>query len=170
MGRNANPDIAYAGFEIRKALDDAMEQSLPKNIKGVLRQNSANYRSLLALEPAAKKGVTSGDVDPSALQSGVSKIYPNYIYNDPNALPQLTQSLQFLKSDKSSPVNDLQKAGLLGQALQAGLYAGSPLIGPLHRVINPRISSKDFTFARQEALAKALQSFAFGESIQGGNQ
>lgn len=170
MGRNSNPDISNAGYEIRSALDNAMKNSMPQDLANALMENNSNYRNMIALEQAAKKGIVTGNVDPQALQSGVSRIFPNYEYNDLNSLPQLTQGAQLLKSDSASPVLDLKRAGFLGEAAQAGLYASSPILGFLRasNFLNPQLSAKDFAMTKSQALSNALNSMGINQASQGG--
>ena len=51
--RHTDPPLSQALFAIRNTLDDAAEQSLPRNLRGQYAQARREYRNLLTIEKAA---------------------------------------------------------------------------------------------------------------------
>lgn len=156
----SDSDYANGLYDLQNATRNAMRKSITPDQWKPFDTLNNQYRSMLALEPAAKKAIGTGTIDPTALQTGVNKIYPNYVYDDPNALPQLTQGMQLLKNQKSTPVTDLYKYGWAGDVPQAALMAASPVLGPLNRMLNTQITPLDRAHP---------YGAAFGRLMQGGS-
>lgn len=136
-----DPELSSGLQSMRKAVSGAMRQSLPPEQYAPFDTANSQWRAMLALEPAAKKAVGSGDVDPSALMAGANRIYPNTIYNDSNAVPQAAQVGQFLKNAWGN--QDAAKTGLRYTPFDIGQGAswiGSPLWALMNRTTNAAIN------------------------------
>lgn len=167
---STDPDVTRSAYAIQKHLDNAISPSISPDMQDVFSQNRENYRNMLAIEPAVGKNIRSGDIDPASLQQGVSKVYPNYEYNDTASMPQLTQGAQLLKpalqQGATTPMQNLVKQyGWGGDAAQIGLLMGSPVLGPLARALNPKLSLEDFTLSQKQQLAKSLMGAGMGAGI-----
>lgn len=157
----SDPSVEQGAYAIQKQLDNAISPSIAQDMQKVFSENRGQYRNMIALEPAVTKNVKSGDIDPASLQQGVAKIFPNYEYNDPSSLPQLTQGAQLLRpnlqSNVSSPLQILaRKYGWAGDAAQLGLLGASPVLGPASRLLNPQLRSTDFNPELAKNIGRAL--------------
>lgn len=177
-----DPQVEIGAYSIQKKLDNAMAPSIPKDMQSIFSGNRQYYRNMIALEPAAKKSIGTGNINPTALEQGVSKVYPNYIYDDAASMPQLTQGAQLLNAKggnlaATTPMqNFVRQYGWGGDTAQLALLGGSPVLGPMARLMNPKLLPKDFSeFSNwkgeggdiSKALGRALMSLPASTISQG---
>lgn len=165
--RASDPEYSSALYDMQQASRGAMRQSIPTNDMAQFDATNAQYRAMLALEKATKQGMGSGDVSPSALLAGSSKLYPDTIYDDPNTIPQLAQSSQLLKQAQAN--SDKFNLNLHRQPLEAGQIASmaaTPLNAVLNRTMNTRLTPYDFSAPWSAALGRGAKGMVIANPQQ----
>lgn len=160
-----DPEYSNALYDMQQIVRGGMRQSLPPAQMAPFDAANAQYRAMLALEKSAKAGLGTGQVSPSALLSGVSKIYPDTIYNDPSTLPQLAQSSQLLKQAQAS--SDKFNLNLHRQPFEAGqiaALAATPIGAVLNRTMNTALTPLDFSNPYGAGFGRTLQGLATSNS------
>ena len=61
--------------------------------------------------------------------------------------------------------NLVKKYGWGGDAVQLGALMGSPILGPLSKALNPKLSLADFDLSARQQLAKSLMGAGTGAGI-----
>lgn len=153
----ADPEYEQSLYDLQGKMRGAMRSSIAPDDMGEFDTLNSQYRAALALEKASKAAIGTGVAKPQALETGVSKIYPNYASNDPNPLPQLTQGAQLLKQSKGNTrdfsTNMRYTPGDVGQVAS---WAASPLGALLNRTLNTRITPMDLAHPYGAAAYRGL--------------
>lgn len=132
-------------YKMQGAVRQSMRDSLTPDQYEPFDTANNQYRAMLALEPAAKKAIGNGNIDPTALSTGANRFYPNTVYNDPNAIPQMSQVGQMLnKSWKDSGASSSFKYPTGGEVGQALSLVTSPATGIMNRLVNGQITPMDW--------------------------
>lgn len=161
-----DPELASGFKSIREAASNAMGQSVSPDQWGKFQQLNSQYRAMLALESATKQGLGTGNATPQALLTGVSKIYPDTIYNDPNTLPQLAQGAQLLRqAQKNSDKYTMSQHRMPVEAGQVAAYAATPFGALFNRTMNTQITPLDWSNPYAAGFGRAARGMAVPFSI-----
>jgi hypothetical protein len=161
-----DPELASGYKSIREASSNAMQNSLPPDQWAPFQQLNSQYRAMLALESATKQGLGTGNAAPQALLSGVSKIYPDTIYNDPNTLPQLAQGAQLLKqAQRNSDKYTMGQHKMPAEAGQFAAYAATPFGAIFNRTMNTPITPLDWSNPYGAGFGRGVRGAAIPFSI-----
>lgn len=159
--RTTDPQLESALYDLQSTIRDGMRKSVSPQDYGKFDAANSQYRAMLALESANKAGLGKGNVSPQALLQGVNKIYPDTLYNDPNALPQLSQSSQLLKNAQKNA--DKMQMNLHRSPLEVGQWASiaaTPFGALFNRTLNTKIEPMDWNRPYTAAFSRALQGGA----------
>lgn len=161
----SDPEYSNALYDMQQVVRGGMRQSIPPEQMAAFDAANAQYRAMLALEKSTKAGMGTGQVSPSALLAGSSKIYPDTIYNDSNTIPQLAQSSQLLKQAQSN--SDKFTLGLHRQPFEAGqiaAFAATPFGAVLNRTMNTQLTPLDFTHPYIGGIGRGVLGSAIANS------
>lgn len=130
LANRGNPTQAYYGTQIRNALDDALQRSVPQQLQGQLTQARYQWRVMRTIEPLAEKAQQNADgvLDPKLLAGRLRQTDDMLAYTGGGPLGDLAQiGTLFRDPPNSGTPGRLLAMSLPGSAATA--LTGSP--GPL---------------------------------------
>lgn len=87
--KSPDPFLRDYGLRFRTALDDAMERSVPPQLRQELQDARLQWKNLMAVQPLAEKAQPTGFIDPALLQNRVQKAFSDYGWGQPTTLGEL---------------------------------------------------------------------------------
>lgn len=114
---NPNPSIARAAGEVKDALQEALQRSLPADAARKYAEARYQYKNMMTIAPLVNKGIP-GDISPLLLQGVANRSFRQNAFRGAGDLGELGDiGQQFLRAPRDSGTP-------LGMAINNTLYGG----------------------------------------------
>lgn len=132
---NPNPNIARAAGEVKEALQEALQRSLPAEAARKYAQARLEYKNMMTIAPLVNRGIP-GDISPLLLQGVANRSFKGNAFRGAGDLGELGDiGQQFLRAPRDSgtpmgmAINNTLYGGVMGALKTAAGVTGGRLAG-----------------------------------------